>query len=225
MRIAFNFSGDFLNSGATASLKAGCRERNVLETRRDNGNGTITIVAMRSRRNNRKLPRVIDRSIQLAWRFQAFARREIRERKQQWDNARDNGRASRIIRNGVHRNEERVARDWKSMKNCLPMEESLVERNFDDECETKARLTIKICNYRGTFIIDLSKHLVGRTVLLSDHILLSDYILLLEKYFSVRSVFTYIYTYIYVYMHTRALSLFPLDKRIFIWIYLFEMSQ
>lgn len=44
-----------------------------------------------------------------------------------------------------------------------------VERNF-------ARLTIKICNYCRTFIIDLSKHLLLQqfhylTILLSDYIL------------------------------------------------------
>lgn len=103
--------------------------------------------------------------------------------------------------------------NWKSMKNCL----SLVDATRDkkgggglDETEKKFRPRsinrFKISNYRGgTFIIDLLKHLLLEQFYYPT-ILLSDYILLFEKYFSVRSVFTYIYIYIYRYTRIEFIS-------------------
>lgn len=140
MRI--NFSADFLNSGAT-SLKAGCRERNVFETRRDNANGTITIVRGEHRWNNRELPRVIDCSIWL-WCVSRLLRgntgEETTMRQREWQRPTC---VPRIIRNGPsERNEEtgaRIENRWKivCLADATKSGKLNVERNFDH-----ARLTI-----------------------------------------------------------------------------------
>lgn len=211
MRIASNFSGDFLNFRAYVLESRMPWKEAVFETRLETtGNGTITIVRGERTVEQSKItaPVYVDRvPSSFPMRFHAFGWRG----SQQWDNA------QRVLLF-----ETNVSGRWNEAKT---FESARIENRWKivcpssmrqkgggglDETEKKFRPRsinrFKISNYRGgTFIIDLLKHLLLEQFYYPT-ILLSDYILLFEKYFSVRSVFTYIYIYIYRYTRIEFIS-------------------
>lgn len=226
MRIASNFSGDFLNFRAYVLESRMPWKEAVFETRLETtGNGTITIVRGERTAEQSKItaPVHVDRvPSSFPMRFHAFGWRG----SQQWDNAqrvllfetnvsgrwneaktfesaRIENRWKIVCPSSMRRGTKKVAAGWTKRR-----------RNFDH-----ARLTVL------KFPITAEEHLLS----IYWNICCSNSFII--RPFSYLIIFCYLKNifplevFLRIYIDTRALSLFPLDKRIFIWIYLFEMSQ